>query len=757
MHYDVFLSYNRDDRPFVEEIAGKLRDAGLRPFLDKWRLKAGGDWQEDLEQALAASASCAVFCGPSGLSPWHRNEMRAALITRGEDSGFRVIPVILPEAEKPEKLPSFLRVLTWVDFREQDPDPLAKLIGAIPRHRRKTPEPHGKIWKVPHRRNPFFTGRRELLDRLREQLHSGEPAALTQALRGLGGVGKTQTALEYVYRYAADYEVVWWVAAEEPATLRRDVAALAVRLGEVSEAEAADQEAAVAAARGWLERNGGWMVVFDNAAEPAELREILPRSASGHVLITSRRSDWGRLASLHVTPFERRESIRFLEQRAATSEAASELASELAEALGDFPLALEQAAAYIEQTGITVAEYLEVFRQRRGDVLARGSSEDHPETVATTWELSFEKLSESSPAATALLQLCSFLAPEDIPRDLIEGTSVDLPEPLAAAAGDRLAFYDAIAEARKWSLLEAEGESLSMHRLLQAITRHRCDPGERALWGSVAVRLADAAFGYKNDDLSTWERAGRILPHALAATRRVDDAEPSETVARLLNASGVYLFYRGELSTSLQLLRRSLAITEAVFGEEHNEVAIRANDIGQILKAQGDLDGALEYARRALAIDEAVYGKQHPAVATDANNIGTILKDQGDLDGALEYTQRALDIDEAVYGKQHPEVATDANNIGLILKDQGDLDGALDYARRALAIDEAVYGKQHPSVAIDANNIGQILKDQGDLDGVLEYTRRALAIKESVFGPGHAQTRIAAGNLAVLRALKDEP
>ncbi len=214
--YNVFLSHNSADKPLVEDVARKLRDAGVRSFLDKWHLKPGKAWQEELEEALEASASCAVCYGPAGISAWHNEELRIALEHRAAHPDFPVIPVILPGASKPDELPAFLRRLTWVDFREDDPDPFARLIAAIPNRRegQERAAPRSKPWNVPHRRNPYFTGREDVLEELHRALNSEGAAALGQAISGLGGIGKTQTAVEYAYRHRDDYSAVLWTRAD---------------------------------------------------------------------------------------------------------------------------------------------------------------------------------------------------------------------------------------------------------------------------------------------------------------------------------------------------------------------------------------------------------------------------------------------------------------------------------------------------------------------------------------------------------------
>ena len=334
------------------------------------------------------------------------------------------------------------------------------------------------IWNVPHSPNTNFTGRGSLLDGLREALMSGQPAAVTQAISGLGGVGKTQLAVEYVYRHIQDYSIVWWMRAEEPAALASDYAALAQKL-ELSEKDATDQGAIRGAVRQWLEQHEGWLLVFDNTPGPSEVREYLPKAATGHVIITSRSPTWAGVARpLRVEVFDRAESVDFLLRR--TGQPDEDAAEALAEELGDLPLALEQAGAYMEATGRPLSEYLEMFRASQLKILKRyPPATDYEETVATTWELSFQGARAASPASAGLLRLCAFLAPDDIPKDLLGQGSEHLPKALRGVVSDPEAFDEAIAAPRRYSLVEAAGDSLSVHRLVQAVVRERLGKGSR--------------------------------------------------------------------------------------------------------------------------------------------------------------------------------------------------------------------------------------------------------------------------------------
>jgi hypothetical protein len=274
------------------------------------------------------------------------------------------------------------------------------------------------IWNISQHRNPNFTGREGILKELRLALTSGEPAAWKQAITGMGGVGKTQLAVEYIYRHKADYRIIWWVRSEEPATMAADYASLAVNLN-LPEKESRDQTEIVRAVKRWLEHNPDWLLIFDNAQDPSGIRNYLPLGGAGHVIITSRNPLWGGVAKLLPAPiFDRAESIEFLCKR--TGQEDNKAADALADELGDLPLALEQADAYIETTSISLTEYQELFQSRRKELWVDESPpQDYPDSVATTWSLAMKQVSQESQAAVDLLNLCAFLAPDDISLELL--------------------------------------------------------------------------------------------------------------------------------------------------------------------------------------------------------------------------------------------------------------------------------------------------------------------------------------------------
>ncbi len=624
--------------------------------------------------------------------------------------------------------------------------------------------PNEDIFYVPHQRNPNFTGRATFLKNLRTTLTSGRPAALTQAaIHGLGGVGKSQVAIEYAYRYAADYSLVWWLRSELPESLKADYELLAKRLGLVSGEDRREQREVIEMIWDALSHRTSWLLVFDNASDPKGVKDYLPRGTVGHVLITSRYAAWGKVAkSMSVKVWEPEESIHFLLQRTGQSDEAT--ARELAHELGHLPLALEQAAAYMEETRRPLIGYLDLFREHKLRLLdASSDASEVDATVATTWDISFRQVREYSSPAADLLNLCAFMGPDDIPVDMIVDGAEHLPEGLKTAVRNPLDLDKAIKVLRSYSLLEVGSQkqqerSLSIHRLVQLTTRERLSEGDQSLWAEAAVRTVNHAVPPHTDDVRHWISVMRLSPHAVAAVEHASKLHVGlDAAGRLLNQLGLCAMGRAEIGQAKRYYEQALSIQEEAFGADHPTAAVLLSGIGSILESQGDLDGALDYAKKALAIDERAYGPKHPEVALFARNIGQILKNKGDLAGALEYTKRALAIDEKVFGREHPGVAGSVTNLGQIFKARGDLDEALKYAKRALAIDEQAYGLEHPNVGRDANNVGNILQAQGDLAGAVKYTMRALRIEVKSYGPKHPRVAIKLSNVALILTGMGDP
>src|SRR3954464_12263989 len=420
------MSHAGRDTGWAEWLAWQLQEAGYRVELDVWDWAPGEDFVVRMQRALDRADRLLAVCTEAYFSSvFGGAELRAAFAGSAAAAG-RVVPVLVePVTLPPLYAPLIHLALTGLDEAAAAAQLRARLAGGRPTgpppfpHRDSPPADRPAfagalpaVWKVPPR-NPRFTGRDGMLAELRRRLRAGEGTLVVQALYGLGGVGKTQLALEYAHRFAADHQLVWWIDAEQPVLIAEQLAALAARLELSAGATASDMVQRLLAE---LRRRDRWLLIFDNAERPGDVADYRPGGA-GHVLITSRYPGWGALGGrIEVDVLARAETIAPL--RARIPLMGEELADQLAAELGDLPLAAAQAAGYLEQTDLPPEDYLRRFRARRATLLARGDVVGYSGRLDTAWALSLERLRNQDPAAVLLLELAAFLAPESIPLTL---------------------------------------------------------------------------------------------------------------------------------------------------------------------------------------------------------------------------------------------------------------------------------------------------------------------------------------------------
>ena len=609
-----------------------------------------------------------------------------------------------------------------------------------------------RFWNVPYRRNPYFTGREDLLSRLHEFLHSGKVTALSQpqAISGLGGIGKTQTAVEYAYRSRGHYQAVLWASAATRETLISDFVALAALL-QLPERDVADQGKVVAAVKSWLERNKDWLLILDNADDLELAADFIPLASSGHILLTTRTQFTGAVAnSLEVEKMERAEGALLLLRRAkklapdAPLEQAPATDRSLAEAvvreLDGLPLALDQAGAYIEETNCGLSGYLNLYRTRRKDLLQRRSKlrTEHPEPVATTWSLSFQKVEQANPAAAELLRLCAFLDPEAIPEDILTEGAAEAGPLLHPVAADAFQLNEAIEVLRTYSLIKrtAEAKTLNMHRLVQVVLKDGMDKKTQRRWAQRTVKAVNAAF--PNVEYSTWPRCQQCLPHALACAALIElHTFTFPEAARLLTLAGWYLRDHALYAQAEALLQQALVICEHAPAPEDTPISSILNNLVLLYQDQGEYAQAVPYGQRALDLVEKTRGPDHPDTAATLNNLAQLYRNQGKYEQAEALYQRDLAISEQALGSDHPDTAITLGNLAQLYLGQGKYEQAEALFQRALAIKEKALEPNHPSTAITLNDLAYLYYSQGKYEQAEPFYQRALAIHEQAFDPDH--------------------
>jgi tetratricopeptide (TPR) repeat protein len=784
----AFISYSHDSAEHVDRIwdlCERLRNDGIDCRIDQHEFSPPEGWPRWCRDQVQESQFVLVVCtekykrryeGKAAAGEGKGAKWEGFIITlelyEAEERNTKFIPVVF-SSQDAQHIPLELRGATRYDlsipeaydnlFRHvtnqpaRVKSPVASEIRLLPQLVRRQ-QFCGPLWNVPLPRNPFFTGREEKLEELGNALSSGGAAALT----GMGGVGKTQIAAHFAHERRGEYSALLWAGAASQETLVSDFAAIASLLN-LPEKDEKDQALAVAAVKRWLAANGGWLLIVDNASDLASVHGFIPQAAKGHVLLTTQAQATGDIQAIEVRDMLPQDGALLLLRRAKfvkpdaplTAARASDrdIAVQISTVLGGLPLALDQAGAYIEETGCGLASYLDLYCQRRAELLRRrgGFSPPHPESVATTFVLSFERVAGASRAAADLLRFCAFLYPDAIPEEIFTEGAAELGPNLGRISRDPLKLDAACAEILKYSLLrrDPDAKTLGIHRLVQEVIQDGLTKEEKGQWAERAVRAVNGAF--PRPEFANWAQCERLVTQALACASLIEAyGFESKEVARLLNQAGYYLYDRARFSEAEPLLERALAIKEKTLGLDHPSVATGLDNLAGLYYKQGKYAQAEPLCQRALAIDEKALGPNHPGVATDLNNLAESYRLQGKYAQAEPLYQRALAIDEKALGPGHPGVATDLNNLAGLYSDQGEYAQAEPLYQRALAIREKALGPDHPDMGQSLNNLALLYDHEAKYAQAEPLYQRALATQEKALGPEHPDMAASLNNLALL-------
>ena len=563
-------------------------------------------------------------------------------------------------------------------------------------------------------------------------------------LCGLGGAGKTSVAVEYAHRHLGEVGVAWQFPAADPTVLTAGFAELAAQLGAQGTAGTQDLVASVHAVLAAFPED--WLLVFDNVPDRAAVERFLPPAGPGRVLVTSRNPHWPPGQVLNVPVLDLEVAAGFLVTR--TGDVNGQAARELAGELGGLPLALEQAGAYVEASGGSLAGYLESFRRRRPEMLARGTPTGYDSTIAATWSLAFAEVEQSAPTATSLLRLLAFCAPEPVPLQLLLQPRPGLAEKLGNQVAavlvplleDELAAGDAIAVLRRYSLVTPAGNGLvSVHRLVQAVTLDQMPADLVSAWRRAAAALIEAALPGDPTQRETWRAYALLLPHAQTALP--PDSDGMEQVSTYLGHTGSYGAARDR--------EREVAEARArVLGPEHPDTLIARDNLTFWTGQAGDPAGARDQLAALLPIRERVSGPEHPDTLIVRAGLARWTGEAGDVAGARDQSAALLPMAERVSGPEHPLTQDARLNLARWTGLAGDPAGARDQFAALLPIRERVFGAEHMYTLSTGSYLAYWTGEAGDAAGARDQFAALVPIREQILGPKHPDTLEARGNLA---------
>jgi hypothetical protein len=776
---DFFVSHAGRDRAWAEWVAWHLTEAGYTVELDAWDWAAGENFVSRMHAAVDAAGRVVALLSVAYFEDgrYTAEELSSALV-KDDDGAHRLVPVQVERCA----LPRLLRPLVRVElFDADEAEAVRRLLAAIRGPQRpdgaplfpgrgsagvltgcgqaapRLPGALPAVWNIGPR-NPAFVGRDALLTSVHGRLRAGGAAA-AQALHGLGGVGKTQVAIEYAHRYADSYELAWWVNAEEAGLVGDQLTALAAELGLVG--PRTDTATAVSAVRAHLRGHGRWLLVFDNAGSPGDVRNWLP-AGPGHILITSRNPGWGELAArVEVDVLPRPESAALL--RAHRPDLADADTGRLADALGGLPLAIAQAGGFLAETGMPAGRYLDLLGSRVGELLDENPPEGHPLSLAAAVRLSADRLAQLDPAALALVRLGAFLAPEPIPADILVGAvppkdaggGAGPPEvdALVLAEASPVAVHRSLGRIGRFGLARIDGRGLQLHRLTQAILRDQLTAGQAAAYRDHAQALLAAADPGDHRDPAAWPAWMRLLPHLLAADPA---ASPRLDLRDLACRATWYLWYRGEHRPARELAVRLHRRWRDRLGPDDPHTLRAAHGLFGLLTDLGPYDQARQLGEDTLARSRRTLGDDHPDTLRAAHHLAVCLHELGEFEQARRLNADTLARRRRVFGDDHIDTWRSAHHLGRDLRALGDAEEARRLHEASVARGRRELGDDHPYTLMAIWDLGVTLCAAGEVEAARGIHGESLARARRVLGDDHFWTMVCARDLARdLRALGD--
>lgn len=601
-----------------------------------------------------------------------------------------------------------------------------------------------RIWGDIPLRNKNFTGREAIFSQLRRSVARVTAVVpledpLPQALQGLGGVGKTAVAVEYAHRFRAEYDVVWWIPADQLPLVRASLAGLAARLG-LESASSTGIEGAAGAALDALRRGqpyNRWLLIYDNADQPEDFPDLIPQGP-GDVLITSRNPRWdSRAETVQMNVFSRSESVDFLTKRAPVNDLEADM---LADKLGDLPLALDQAGAMLAETGMPVDEYLGLIDQQIVKIMDEGKPAEYQTSVTAAWSVSVAKVRQQLPEAQELLRCCAFFGPEPIPRDVFRRATQATDTRISDLMQDSILFARAIRELGRFALVTIGRRSITVHRLVQALLRGELSLQEQSDYRHDVHKILAAAAPPGPADDRQWPRYRELLPHVTSEATAFQHCQDARVRAFALDIMR-YLYLDGDQTSCEELTRRFIEQWTSESGPDHPAVIDARRHHGNVLRALGRYDEALDLNASNLDAARRVKGESDEVTLAIQTSVAADERARGNFKQALDLDNAALTLSQKAFGQTHAQTMRTISNLALDHGLNSDYRTAQEMSQLAYQLlSESNTGVSPTEVLIAWYQMAWALRLQGDYSAARDVGEDALDYGRERLGADHPAT-----------------
>ena len=597
---------------------------------------------------------------------------------------------------------------------------------------------------LPRTPRSVFVGREDLWSAIVNFL-SAQPHSRRLAFCGLGGIGKTELALQYANSQRSHYSVCWWLVAESSSQIQSGLASLAGRL-QPSVQLAFTTAGAADWAIGWLQSHDDWLLIIDNVSDPQLIQPLLGQLHNGFIIITTRRDfGWEQLGvtTIHLGLLAPGASTELIQQ--ITRQSDSKSATYLSEELGHLPLALQQACAYLNQGKLSLRDYLAQWREYPRESVATLDIDSSSQAISRTWAMSIATIAEGNCVAPHLLAMISWLGPEQLPRDTLILPSISQVE-----------VNSALGILASYSMISLSSSSVSVHRIVQLVTRYVTT--DKTSWNSLIrsnggssldlptpsqnalTLLVDAIPEDPWGNVAGWNKWRTLTPHIHALARNDPSDVPVAEFSYLLDQIAVFHHGQGQADEAVSFHEKALALREITFGSSHQLTLNSQNNLAYALRAAGAVDNAIEVFKTALEEEIRTLGRQHVMTLTTANGLAFSYGRSGQLIKALPLLEETLLSRQQTLGDLHPHTMISRNNLALVYLALGWIPKAVEEFKRTLAQRKNVSGAEHPATLAVENGLALALRSAGRVDEAIRMLEKVYEGRVRVLGRDHSYT-----------------